>query len=89
MSLYQHGKGILMIKGKKVEFSNNMLNVTLEDGRIICTPISWYKELQNATLKELNNYHFICANTGIEWENLDCQISIISMFAQDCKHFSA
>ena len=66
-----------------------MLNVTLEDGRIICTPISWYKELQNATLKELNNYHFICANTGIEWENLDFQISIISMFAQDCEHFSA
>ena len=55
MSLYQRGKGILMIKGKKVEFSNNMLNVTLEDGRIICTPISWYKELQNATLKELND----------------------------------
>ena len=89
MSLYQRGKGILMIKGKKVEFSNNMLNVMLEDGRIIRTPSTWYKELQNATLKELNNYHFICANTGIEWENLDCQISIISMFAQDCEHFSA
>ena len=89
MSLYQRGKGILMIKGKKVEFSNNMLNVMLEDGRIICTPISWYKELQNATLKELNNYHFICANTGIEWESLDYLISIISMFAQDCEHFSA
>lgn len=78
-----------MIKGKKVEFSNNMLSVELEDGRIISTPISWYKELQNLSIDELNEYHFICNFTGIEWERLDYQLSIISMLAENSAHFSA
>ena len=68
-----------MVKGKNVKFSNNMLEVELSDGRIISTPISWYKELQNATLKELGEYEFICDNTGIFWEKFDCYLSIEAM----------
>lgn len=70
-----------MIKGKNVKFSNNMLEVELSDGRVISTPIAWYKELQNATLKELNEYKFICDDTGIFWENLDCYLSIEAMLS--------
>lgn len=62
-----------------------MLLVELQDGRVIGTPIAWYKELQNAPLSELNNYRFICDNTGIEWENLDYHLSINSMLAQEFK----
>lgn len=76
---------ILGIRGKNVRFSDNMLIVELEDGRIIGTPISWYKPLQEAKLSELNDYHFICDNTGIEWENLDYHLSIISMLQVQTK----
>uniref|UniRef100_A0A831TYM7 DUF2442 domain-containing protein n=1 Tax=Geobacter metallireducens TaxID=28232 RepID=A0A831TYM7_GEOME len=35
------------------------LHVELKDGRIISTPMSWYPELQNATLAQLAQYRFI------------------------------
>lgn len=69
----------ISIKGKAVHFDDRHLQVELEDGRIIFTPMSWYKELQQATLKQLSNYHFICYNTGIKWTDLDYHLSIESM----------
>jgi len=66
-------------KGKRVTFNDRYLNVELEDGRIISTPLDWYPELKKATLEQLANYRFICKGTGIEWEDLDCQLSIESM----------
>ena len=53
--------------------------IELEDGRIISTPMSWYKELQEANFKQLMDYVFICRATGIEWPTLDYQLSIESM----------
>ena len=72
----------ISLKGKVVRFDNRYLHVDLFDGRIISTPMDWYKELQNASFKEISNYHFICDNTGIEWPDLDYHLSIESMFAQ-------
>lgn len=69
----------ILIKAKDVHFDEDYLSVHLEDGRIISTPLKWYKELENASLKELKNWHFICDNTGIEWEKLNCHLSVESM----------
>jgi len=68
-----------LIKAKSVRFDEDYLIVLLEDERIIQTPLKWYKELENASLKELKKWHFICDNTGIEWEGLDCHLSIEAM----------
>jgi hypothetical protein len=68
-----------LIKGKEVHFDDTYLHVKLSDERIISTPIDWYKPLKNATLSQLKNYTFICLGTGIEWEDLDYQLSIESM----------
>ena len=68
-----------LIKGKEVHFDDRYLHVELQDGRIISTPLNWYKPLQNATVEELKSYKFICKNTGIEWEKLDYHLSIESM----------
>ena len=40
-----------LLKGKSVHFDDWYLHVELEDGRIILTPMSWYKELQEASFK--------------------------------------
>ena len=45
----------ISIKGKTVRVDDRYLHVELEDGRIISTPIAWYKELQSATLLDENN----------------------------------
>ena len=71
----------ILIKGKTVHFDDQYLRVELEDGRVILTPMSWYKELQSASLTQLRKYQFICQNTGIEWPELDYQLSIESMLS--------
>nr|VFK15278.1 MAG: Protein of unknown function (DUF2442) [Candidatus Kentron sp. LPFa]VFK67880.1 MAG: Protein of unknown function (DUF2442) [Candidatus Kentron sp. UNK]VFK73164.1 MAG: Protein of unknown function (DUF2442) [Candidatus Kentron sp. UNK] len=69
----------ISIKGRTVHFDDRYLRVELEDGRIIATPMPWYRELQTSSLDQLRNYRFICRGTGIEWPDLDYQLSIESM----------
>lgn len=68
-----------LTKGKSVRFDERYLYVELDDGRVILTPMTWYRELQQASVIQLKNYNFICQGTGIEWPDLDYQLSIDSM----------
>jgi len=68
-----------LIKGKEVHFDDEYLHVKLEDGRVISTPIEWYKPLKNASISTLKNYKLICMNTGIEWKEIDYHLNIESM----------
>jgi hypothetical protein len=68
-----------LTKGKTVHFDDKYLSVELEDGRVISTPMDWYRELQEAPFSQLKNHCFICQGTGIEWPDLDYQLSIESM----------
>ena len=68
-----------LVKGKSVHFDDRYLHVELEDGRLISTPMDWYKELQEAMVKEVSDYVFICQETGIEWPGLDYHLDIESM----------
>jgi len=79
----------ISIKGKSVHFDDRYLHVELEDGRVILTPMSWYKELQEATFKQLVNYQFICHGTGIEWTELDYHLSIEGMLLPQIKQKAA
>jgi hypothetical protein len=67
------------VKGKSVHFDDRYLHVELEDGRLISTPMAWYKELLVATISEISESVFICQGTGIEWPRLDYHLSIESM----------
>lgn len=68
-----------LIKGTKVHFDDTYLHVTLDDNRIISTPLEWYEPLKQATISQLKDYKLICLNTGIEWEALDYHLNIESM----------
>ena len=70
------------LKGKAVHFDERYLHVELKDGRMISTPMSWYPELNNATLGQLADYRFICRGTGIEWPVLDYHLSIDAMLTE-------
>jgi len=74
-----------LIKGEEVHFDDEYLHVKLEDGRIISTPMKWYKPLIKASISELKNYKLICMNTGIEWESIDYHLNIESMLEVSLK----
>ena len=76
---YKLATDIDSITAKTIRFDDKHLHVELEDGRVISTPMDWYKELQQAPYSQLKNYQFICRGTGIEWTDLDYQLSIESM----------
>lgn len=71
-----------LLRAKEVRFDDSYLHVVLEDKRIISTPLEWYEPFQDATFSQLKNYKLICMDTGIEWEELDYQLSIESMLFQ-------
>ena len=75
------GGGMSTLKIKDVHFTDSYLNIKLNDGRIISTPLDWYRELQDATVKQLKDYKLICRGTGIEWEDLDYHLSVESMLS--------
>jgi len=75
-----------LIKGKEVHFDDEYLHVKLEDNRIISTPIEWYQPLKKASITELQDYKFICMNTGIEWESIDYHLNIESMLEFSLKN---
>jgi hypothetical protein len=78
-----------LISGKTVHFDDRYLHVELEDGRIISTPMNWYKDLQNLSLAQLKNYRFICKGTGIEWADVDYHLSIESMLLSQMQKMAA
>ena len=78
-----------LVKGKSVHFDDRYLYVELEDGRVILTPMSWYKELQTATFKQLTHYQFIFQGTGIEWIKLNYHLSIENMLLSQSKQKAA
>lgn len=60
-----------------VTFSEDMLRVTLKDGREIATPLSWYPRLQDATTEQRANVEL--SISGIYWPDLDEDLSIAGM----------
>ncbi len=78
-----------MIKGKTIRIDNKYLNVELEDGRIISTPLIWYKPLLSANEEQRMNYKLIGRNTMIEWSELDLHIDIEEMLKVDRKEEAA
>lgn len=67
------------LTAKQVHVDEQFLHVDLIDGRRISTPLDWYPELLNASIKQVKDYRLICDGTGIEWEALDYHLSVESM----------
>ncbi|MCG5517446.1 MULTISPECIES: DUF2442 domain-containing protein [unclassified Ectothiorhodospira] len=65
--------------GKEVHFDDHYLHVELSDGRRISTPLRWYPELEQASVKVLRHYRLICDATGVEWPDIDYHLSIAAM----------
>ncbi|MFP4378373.1 MAG: DUF2442 domain-containing protein, partial [Spirochaetales bacterium] len=64
-----------------ITVSQEYLTASLDDGRMISIPISWYPRLFHATEQERRNFRLIGSGSGIHWVDLDEDISIESIIA--------
>jgi len=58
-------------------FGDDMLYVTLQDGRIIATPLMWYPTLTGASESQRANVEF--SASGLHWPDLDEDLSVQGM----------
>jgi hypothetical protein len=63
----------------KVEFDENSMWVTLEDGRTVGVPLAWYPRLLKGSVEARKS--FFLSPSGIHWEELDEDVSIASLLA--------
>jgi len=63
----------------EVNFSEDMICLTLDDGREVRTPIEFYPRLAKANQKQLNNFRLLGGGTGIHWKDLDEDLSVESI----------
>jgi hypothetical protein len=75
-----------MIQYKNLQIDDEYLHIEIADGRIISTPLTWYKSLLSASPEQRNNYKLIARNTMIEWSELDLHLDIEEMFNVTAKH---
>jgi hypothetical protein len=58
-----------------VKVTDDLLTVTLMDGRIISVPVAWYPRLANATLSQRNKWKVSGGGYGIHWDDIDEDLS--------------
>ncbi len=59
-----------------VKVNDEFLTVSLEDGRVISTPVVYFPSLINASQKQKDNWRLIGKGQGICWEDIDEDLSV-------------
>ncbi len=59
--------------------TEDALQVTLSDGRIISAPLAWSPRLLAASPEQRKNWRLISGGVGIHWEEIDEDISVRSL----------
>lgn len=54
-----------------VRCTDDMLTVSLKDGRVISVPLAWYPRLLNATAEQRQNWRIAGSGYGIHWPDID------------------
>lgn len=67
------------LKVAKVQIGATDLLVSLEDGRLISTPLWWYPKLQQASQAQRANHEIM--PMGLHWPDLDEDLSIAGMLS--------
>lgn len=68
-NIYNRNNEIIAIK-----FVENMIAITMIDGRIISMPLSWFPFLENATPEQRENYEL--SSRTVNWDEFDDGFSI-------------
>jgi len=66
-------------RGRSIQITDEYLAVTLQDGRVISTPLDWYPRLQRGTPQQRAVWEWIADGIGIHWPLLDEDLGIGGM----------
>jgi Protein of unknown function (DUF2442) len=66
---------------KSVNFDNEMMHVSLTDGRLISVPIIWFPLLRAATSEQRSKYEIGGAGTSLHWPELEEDLSVAGLMA--------
>ena len=66
---------------KSVNFDEEMMHVSLTDGRLISVPIIWFPLLRAATPEQRERYEIGGGGTSLHWPELDEDLSVAGLMA--------
>ena len=66
---------------KSVDFDEEMMHVTLTDGRRISVPIMWFPLLRAANTEQRTKYEIGGGGTSLHWPELDEDLSVAGLMA--------
>ena len=66
---------------KSVAFDELMMHVTLVDGRVISTPLTWFPLLHAAAAVQRENYEICGGGISLHWPDIDEDLSVAGMMA--------
>ena len=66
---------------QNLKFSDDMMHVSLTDGRIISVPIIWFPLLQEATPEQREQYEIGGGGISLHWPELDEDLSVAGLLA--------
>lgn len=66
---------------KSVSFDEEMMHVSLTDGRRISVPIIWFPLLREATPHQRTKYEIGGGGTSLHWPELDEDLSVAGLMA--------
>lgn len=66
---------------KSVNFDEEMMHVSLTDGRLISVPIIWFPLLRAATSAQRARYEIGAGGTSLHWPELDEDLSVAGLMA--------
>jgi hypothetical protein len=64
-----------------VSFEDDMLEVSLSDGREIRVPLEWFPKLRDGSPEQRQNWRLIGKGVGIHWPELDEDISLAGLLS--------
>jgi hypothetical protein len=66
---------------QSVDFDEEMMHVSLADGRLISVPIIWFPLLRAATPEQRTKYEIGGGGTSLHWPALDEDLSVAGLLA--------
>jgi hypothetical protein len=69
----------LMFTAKKAWHENGMICILLSDNREVRFPVYLNEKLRNAALEKVANIEIICGGTGLNWPDLDEDLSVVGI----------
>jgi hypothetical protein len=66
---------------RSVQFNDDLMHVTLSDGRVISVPIRWFPLLREATQEQRDHYEIGGGGVSLHWPDIDEDLSIAGLMA--------